>query len=111
MTHLRTLRSGRTLFSLNGFAHPPNIGQAGFQRVWHGSMLKRFHCRALSPAEEIMPTYRAYLIDKDNRIRTFKTIDAESDEEALAAAEEFLNGHDVEVWLRDRMVGRLSTRA
>ena len=87
------------------------MGQGGFQRFSNGSMLKRFHCRALSPAEEIMPTYRAYLIDKDNRIRSFKTIDAESDEAALAAAEEFLDGHDVEVWLLDRMVGRLSTRA
>ena len=58
-----------------------------------------------------MPAYRAYFIDKDDRVESFKPVDAESDEEALAAAEQLVDGHDVEVWLLDRMVGRLSTRA
>ena len=55
-----------------------------------------------------MPAYRAYFIDKDDRVESFKPVDAESDEEALAAAEQLVDGHDVEVWLLDRMVGRLS---
>jgi hypothetical protein len=58
-----------------------------------------------------MPAYRAYLIDKDDGVESFKPVEADSDEEALEAARQFVDGHDVEVWLLDRMVGRLSTRA
>lgn len=57
-----------------------------------------------------MPTYRAYLIDKDNRVDSYKPLDAASDEEALETARRLVDGHDVEVWFLDRMVGRLSTR-
>ena len=55
-----------------------------------------------------MPAYRAYLIDKDDRVESFKPVEADSDEKALEAARQFVDGHDVEVWLLDRMVGRLS---
>jgi hypothetical protein len=54
--------------------------------------------------------YRAYFIDEDDRVESFKPVEADSDEEALAAATQLVNGHDVEVWLLDRMVGRLSKR-
>ena len=57
-----------------------------------------------------MPTYRAYLIDEEDRIQFFKLVEADGDGEALAAAEQFVNSHDVEVWILDRMVGRLSKR-
>jgi hypothetical protein len=57
-----------------------------------------------------MPIYRAYLIDSENRVRSFEPIEAGSDEEALKAAKRFVDGHDVEVWLLDRKVGRLSNR-
>jgi hypothetical protein len=62
------------------------------------------------PAEGIMPMYRAYFIDENDRVESFKPVDADSDEEALAAARQLVNGHDVEVWLLDRMVARLSKR-
>ncbi len=55
-----------------------------------------------------MPMYRAYLIDKDDRVESFKPVEADSDNEALVAARQFVDGHDVEVWLLDRMVARLS---
>jgi len=55
-----------------------------------------------------MPMYRAYLIDKDDRVESFKPVEADSDNEALVAAKQFVDGHDVEVWLLDRMVGRLT---
>ena len=55
-----------------------------------------------------MPSYRAYLIETDNRVHSYKAIDAESDEEALEAAKRLVDGHDVEVWSLDRMVGRLT---
>lgn len=71
-------------------------------------MLFQSPSRALSPAEGIMPRYRAYLIETDNRVHSYKPVDAESDEEALEAAKRLVDGHDVEVWFLDRMVGRLN---
>jgi hypothetical protein len=55
-----------------------------------------------------MPIYRAYLIDKDNRVDSYKPIDADSGEEVLEAARQLVDGYDVEVWHLDRMVVRLS---
>ena len=57
-----------------------------------------------------MPMYRAYFIDEDDRVESFKPVEADSDEEALAAAKQLVDGHDIEVWLLDRMVARLSKR-
>ena len=57
-----------------------------------------------------MPTYRVYLIDKQNRVESFAHVEAERDEEALEAAKRFEDNHDVEVWLLDRKVGRLSKK-
>ena len=54
-----------------------------------------------------MPTYRAYLINADNRVASSRPIDAETDAEALTAACQFLDGCDVEVWDLDRRIGRL----
>lgn len=54
-----------------------------------------------------MPTYRAYLIDQDNRVASYKPIEAETDAAALTAARQFLDGCDVEVWQLDRKIGRL----
>lgn len=54
-----------------------------------------------------MSTYRAYLIDENNRVASYKPIEAETDAEALTAARQFLDGCDVEVWQLDRKIGRL----
>ena len=54
-----------------------------------------------------MPTYRAYLINEDNRVASYKPVDADTDAEALTAARQFADGCDVEVWLLDRKIGRL----
>ena len=54
-----------------------------------------------------MPTYRAYLINADNRVASYRPIDAETDAEALTAARQFLDGCDVEIWDLDRRIGRL----
>jgi hypothetical protein len=68
--------------------------------------------RLLFPArylgrENIMPTYRAYLIDADDRVSSYRPIEADTDAEALKAARQFVEGCDVEVWQLDRKVGRL----
>jgi hypothetical protein len=57
--------------------------------------------------ESAMPTYRAYLIDGNNRVTSCKTVDADTDVEALEAARPLVNGCDVEVWYLDRKIGRL----
>ena len=54
-----------------------------------------------------MPNYRAYLIDGDNRVASFRPIDADTDAEALKAARQLVDGCDVEVWHLDRKIGRL----
>jgi hypothetical protein len=55
-----------------------------------------------------MPTYRAYLIDEDNRVASYKPIEANTDADALAAARQFVDGCDVEVWHLNRKIGRLA---
>jgi hypothetical protein len=57
-----------------------------------------------------MPTYRAYLIDQNDRVVPFKAIEAITDEEALKIARQFVDGHDVEVWDLDRKVAVLDAR-
>jgi hypothetical protein len=54
-----------------------------------------------------MPTYRAYLINGDNRVTSYKLVEADTDAEAIKAAREFADGCDVEVWYLDRKIGRL----
>jgi len=60
--------------------------------------------------ERIMPTYRAYLINGDNRVTSCKPVDADTDMEALTAARQFVDGCDVEVWCLDRKIGRLERK-
>ena len=54
-----------------------------------------------------MPTYRAYLINGNDRVSSYRAIDADTDGEALKAARQFVDGCDVEVWYLDRKIGRL----
>jgi len=54
-----------------------------------------------------MATYRAYLIDENDRVASYRPIVADHDAEALQAARQFVDGCDVEVWLFDRRIGRL----
>jgi hypothetical protein len=54
-----------------------------------------------------MPTYRAYLIDENNRVASYRPVEADGDAEALEVARQFVNGCDVEVWLFERRIGRL----
>jgi hypothetical protein len=63
----------------------------------------------LSPPEEehTMPTYRVYLIDGNDRVASYRPLEAETDAEAMRAARQFVDGCDVEVWHLDRKIGRL----
>ena len=54
-----------------------------------------------------MPTYRAYIINGDNRVSSYRAIEADTDADALKVARNFVDGCDVEVWQLDRKIGRL----
>ena len=54
-----------------------------------------------------MPTYRVYLIDGNDRVASYRPLEAETDAEAMRAARQFVDGCDVEVWHLDRKIGRL----
>jgi hypothetical protein len=87
---------------LSGFRH------GRFPRFPHGAMFRNSLPRALSWGREaIMPTYRAYLIDAENRVSSYRPIEADTDAAALLAARQFVDGCDVEVWDLDRKIGRL----
>jgi hypothetical protein len=54
-----------------------------------------------------MPTYRAYLINGNNRVTSYRPVEADTDAEAMKAARQFVDACDVEVWYLDRKIGRL----
>ena len=55
-----------------------------------------------------MPLYRVFFIDGTDHIsRPPEIIDCEDDETATATARKFVDGHDVELWLDDRLVVRI----
>ena len=57
--------------------------------------------------ERLMPTYRAYLINGDDRVTSYKPVEADTDADAMKTARQFVDGCDVEVWYLDRKIGRL----
>jgi hypothetical protein len=54
-----------------------------------------------------MVDYRAYVLDKDGHIIKAEPLSCESDDEAVTAAQLFVDGHDVEIWQRARFIRRL----
>ena len=51
--------------------------------------------------------YRAYILDDDGRIIGVHELNCTNDEEANEKAAKLLDGHDLEVWHRERRVTRL----
>ena len=70
-------------------------------------MRESSRCRALFPGGNVMPEYRVYLLDRNDRVISRKDIVAPSDEAAMEAASQYADGGDVEVWERARKVGRV----
>lgn len=57
-----------------------------------------------------MDGYRVYILNDDGHIsQPPKEITGEDDDDAIEQAKAVLNGHDVEVWRRDRLIVRLSS--
>jgi len=55
-----------------------------------------------------MMTYRVYLIDRENHIKSVEVVPADNDAAALDIAQQrHVNGYDVELWHDTRIVVRL----
>jgi hypothetical protein len=53
-----------------------------------------------------MAEYRVYLIDSDDRFYDVVPLICADDNEAMEKAKQLADGHDVELWQRDRKVAR-----
>jgi hypothetical protein len=51
-----------------------------------------------------MPEYRAYLIGSDGHFFLSEVIEAADDAAAVEAAKPLVDGHDIELWQRDRKI-------
>ena len=60
-----------------------------------------------------MPDYRAYIVDGpfNSSIITKFLHNHPDDATAIEAAKQLAHGHDIELWDRDRFVGRFSPEA
>jgi hypothetical protein len=61
-----------------------------------------------------VPDYRAYIVGIDgafNSIRAEFLHNPPDDTTAIEAAKQLVEGHDIELWDRDRFVGRFSPEA
>jgi len=52
-----------------------------------------------------MPDYRVYLIGPDGHFFKSVQLECADDAEATEQAKQLIDGHDVELWQRDRKVG------
>jgi hypothetical protein len=57
-----------------------------------------------------MAEYRAYTVGHDGHFIGFEPLVCADDAEAIEQAKRFVDGHDIELWSRDRLVTRLETK-
>jgi hypothetical protein len=57
-----------------------------------------------------MPEYRAYFIGSDGHFIDAKHIPCDNDETATAAAEQLVNGHEIELWHGNRKVAAFNAK-
>lgn len=55
-----------------------------------------------------MPNYRAYLVDADGQFRAVVELDCPDDDAAVEKAKLLVEGYDIELWERTRIVARLA---
>jgi hypothetical protein len=56
-----------------------------------------------------MPDYRAYIVGIDGHFARVEFLHSHlNDAAAIKAAKQLVDGHDIELWDRDRFVGRFS---
>jgi|tagenome__1003787_1003787.scaffolds.fasta_scaffold15434826_1 hypothetical protein len=57
-----------------------------------------------------MASYRAYQVQDGRILGEARILAADEDQEAIAQARSFVDGHDVELWTGNRLVTTLSSR-
>lgn len=55
-----------------------------------------------------MREYRVYVLDPEDHVKRRHDFTAVDDADAMKQAHQSLDGHDLEIWNLDRVVGRLS---
>jgi hypothetical protein len=58
-----------------------------------------------------MPDYRVYIIGRDGHFQKSVALDCADDDAAKLEAEQLVDGHDVELWQRDRKVARFERKS
>ena len=58
-----------------------------------------------------MPEYRVYVVGKDGHFQRSIQLVCSSDEAAKQEAEKLIDGHDVELWQRDRKIARFERKS
>jgi hypothetical protein len=64
----------------------------------------------LQPPVSSMAQYRAYILDSDGHVRKAIELVYTKDVEAIEAAKQLVDGHDVELWARDRRIAILKSQ-
>jgi hypothetical protein len=57
-----------------------------------------------------MPDYRAFIVGHDGRFQQAIEMVCSDDAEAIERAEQYVDGHDVELWQLDRQVIQLKRK-
>ena len=57
-----------------------------------------------------MRDYRAYVVGPDGHIRDRIEFASEYDEKAKEHAEQYVDGHDVELWRRDKKIAEFKSK-
>lgn len=57
-----------------------------------------------------MPEYRIYTIGSDGHFYSSTPLDCADDTEAMKRAKQLVDGHDIELWQRDRKVARFDAK-
>jgi hypothetical protein len=57
-----------------------------------------------------MPEYRVYIVDSDDHFHSSVSLECADDTEAMKQAEQLVDGHDVELWQRDRKITRFDKK-
>jgi hypothetical protein len=57
-----------------------------------------------------MPEYLAYMVGSDGHFHSSVPLECANDTEAMKQAEQLADGHDVELWQRDRKIARFDQK-
>jgi hypothetical protein len=57
-----------------------------------------------------MADYRVYIVGRDGNFQSSIALDCAGDEAAIESAKQFVDGHDIELWQRDRKIATFQAK-